>query len=206
MKRARSHSLLHMQMGQETIYLLLSVTLFSALVMASYLLAVSRAQTPHDPPIVVLPETEGYYFAAGSATLSPGFEERLRRLVVPKVQEIGSRYDAKVIEVIGHTDEIPLHGHGLTPSNLDAVLVPMFTEGTAGEPVAADNAGLGMARAVAVARFLRTSGLGNRFSIVPLSAGSFLRTDDRPTTGGKPVADEARRRIEIRVRQRETGQ
>ncbi|OYY89759.1 MAG: hypothetical protein B7Y45_10850 [Sphingomonas sp. 28-66-16] len=190
-------------MGQETIYLLLAVTMFTTIVLAAYLLALRQEVKQQDPPIIVLPEAEGYYFGAGSAALSGDFENRLRRLVIPRLREIGATYDATVIEVIGHTDEIPLHGHGQLPSNLDAVLVPMFVGDAPAEPVAADNAGLGMARAVAVARFMRESGLSSKFTIIPLSAGPFLKPDDTALSAGEAVADEARRRIEVRLRRRE---
>ncbi len=203
MSRSSTRSNLHLQMGQETIYLLLAVTMFTTIVLGAYLLALRREIKPKDPPIIVLPEADGYYFAAGSAALSSDFQARLQRLIIPRLREISVNYDAKVIEVIGHTDEVPVHGGGKRGSNLDTTLVPLLIGNATIEPVASDNVGLGMARAVAVAHFMRVSGLGGKFTIVPLSAGPFLRPDDSLMTGGETVADESRRRIEVRVRRRE---
>lgn len=198
-----TRSNLHLQMGQETIYLLLAVTMFTTIILAAYLFALRAEVKPRDPPIIVLPEAEGYYFAAGSAALNADFAARLREQVIPRLREIGASYDATVIEVIGHTDEVPVHGGGRLGSNLDTALVPLLAGQPTPPPVASDNIGLGMARAVAVAAALRASGLVDRFTIVPLSAGPFLKPDDSVMTGGEPTADEARRRIEVRLRRRE---
>lgn len=203
MKRSTTASNLHLQMGQETIYLLLAVTMFTTIVLAAYLFALRSEIRPPDPPIIVLPEAEGYYFPAGSAALSGEFAAKLRSSVIPRLRQIGADYDATVIEVIGHTDEVPVHGGGKLGSNLDTALVPLLTGQPAPPPTASDNVGLGMARAVAVAAAIRASGLADRFTIVPLSAGPFLKPDDSVMTGGEPIADESRRRIEVRMRRRE---
>ncbi|MBX9797598.1 hypothetical protein [Sphingomonas sp.] len=202
MSREPQRSMLHMQMGQETIYLLLAITLFSTVVMGAYLIALNNAPKPREePPIIVLPEAEGFSFAAGSATLGPEFEARLTRQVIPRLRATARAYDARVIEVIGHTDDVPRQGGGRLPSDLDRTLVPYFLGQTDDAPDAADNAGLGMARAVSVARYLRLAGLQD-FTIVPLSAGPFLKPDDSVVAGGDAVADDSRRRIEVRLRRK----
>lgn len=201
MAKGSPRSTLHMQMGQETIYLLLAVAMFTTIILAGFLLATLREKRREDPPIIVLPEAQGFSFAAGSAALTPRFEDRLRRLVLPRVRDIGRRYSASVIEVIGHTDAVPRSTSALR-SNLDTVLVPLLLGADTPVPVAVDNAGLGMARAVAVARFMRREGLRD-FTIVPLSAGPFLKPDDTGVTANDDAADEARRRIEVRLRRRE---
>lgn len=200
MSRGSPRSTLHMQMGQETIYLLLAVTMFTTIILGGYLLAVARAKPREDPPIIVLPEAQGFSFAAGSAALTPGFEDRLQRSVIPRIREIGQQYQASVIEVIGHTDAVPRRSGGR--SNLDAVLVPLLLGKETSPPEPVDNAGLGMARAVSVARFMRGAGLRD-FTLVPLSAGPFLKPDDSVITAGDAAADESRRRIEVRLRRRE---
>lgn len=202
MSRQPTRSSLALQMGQETIYLLLAVALFSAILLGGYLVALANRPTPREePPIIVLPEAGGFSFPAGSAALSPAFEARLTRQVVPRLRAIGKAYDASVIEVIGHTDETPRQGGGRLPSNLDRTLVPLYLGQATAAPQASDNAGLGMARAVSVARFLRLAGLAE-FTIVPLSAGPFLQPDDRTIAGGEARADAGRRRIEVRLRRR----
>ena len=201
MSKGSPRSTLHMQMGQETIYLLLAVTMFTAIILGGYLLAVIRAKPRENPPIIVLPEAQGFSFAAGSAALTPGFEERLRRTVIPRIRQIGQQYQASVIEVIGHTDAVPRKSGG-TRSNLDGVLVPYLLGKDTAAPEAVDNAGLGMARAVSVARFMRSAGLRD-FILVPLSAGPFLKPDDSMVTAEDAAADDTRRRIEVRLRRRE---
>lgn len=190
-------STLHLQMGQETIYLLLTIAVFAALVLAAYV-AVSRKF--EDPPIITLSESQGFFFKTGSADLSKAFADQLRVKIAPRVREIAERYDAHTVEVIGHTDEVPLGPTIAGRSNLDRTLVPWFTGNSATAPAVSDNAGLGMARAVSVARALRESGLAKSFTIVPLSAGAFLKPDDTVTDGTTLAPDETRRRIEIRVR------
>lgn len=202
MNREGRQSALHLQMGQETIYLLLAITLFSTIIMGAYLIALNNAPKPREePPIIVLPETQGFSFPAGSAALSPDFEARLLRQIIPRLRATAKAYDARVIEVIGHTDDVPRQGGGRLPGNLDRALVPFFLGATAEPPIAADNAGLGMARAVSVARFLRLACLKD-FTIVPLSAGPFLKPDDSVVAGGDALADDARRRIEVRLRRK----
>ncbi len=197
MKGARRRSMLHLQLGQEIIYLIMAIAIFAALYLAIQL---TRDRRPEkDPPIILMREADGYSFPTGSALLSPEFERKLNEEVIPKVQETGTAYRATVIEVIGHTDQVPLKLVRRLEADLDKSLLPLLLTGK-GEPVAADNAGLGMARAVAVAHLLRKSPLGSRFQIIPLSAGPFQRPDDTAAVGGAAVADEARRRIEIRVR------
>lgn len=194
--REGSRSTLHLQLGQETIYLLLTAALFAAVVMATIL--ASQAKPHEEPPIITLSEADGFFFQTGSAALSKQFESRLESTVVPRLVELAIRYDASVIEVIGHTDEVPLR-RGQT-GNLDRTLVDWFAGRSTMPPTAADNMGLGMARAVSVARALRSSGLKAPLTVVPMSAGPFLKPDDTVTDGSSVVAAEKRRRIEIRLR------
>ena len=202
MRRESARSSLALQMGQETIYLLLAVALFSTIILGGALIALNARPKPREePPIIVLPEAGGFSFPPGSAALSPAFEARLARQVVPRLRAIGQAYGADVIEVIGHTDALPRQGGGRLPSNLDRTLVPLYLGRETVAPQASDNAGLGLARAVAVARFLRLAGL-KRFTIVPLSAGPFLKPDDRSIDEGDAGADDQRRRIEVRMRRR----
>jgi len=107
----------------------------------------------HDwPPIINLSEADGYYFAAGSADLTPDFGLALRTLVVARLLQIAEEFDVDVIEVFGHTDEQPVSNR---VSNLDRNL-PAVTLGLSepGPLQWADNAGLGLARALAVVKVL----------------------------------------------------
>jgi flagellar motor protein MotB len=69
------------------------------------------------PPFIKISDAEGYRFASGDASISKAFEEKLSSQVVPRILAIINEYDADVIEIVGHTDEQPIHG--LT-STLDA--------------------------------------------------------------------------------------
>lgn len=194
-RRRRGGSSLHLQMGQETIYLLLTGGLFISLLLSLYIL--SRRGPTEQPPIVTLGEANGYTFATGSAAISPAFARQLSSVAAPRVREIADRYHAPVIEVIGHTDEVPVTR--LKQSDLDKSLIPWLRGGRQ-EPVAGDNVGLGMARAVAVARALRGAGLDARYTIIPLSAGPLVLPGDRVTDGRDAADDQRRRRIEVRLR------
>ena len=122
----------------------------------------ARGRAPKDghkwPPIINLSEAGGYYFATGSAELTAGF--RSRAADRGGRQAAGDRRvpDVDVIEVIGHTDE---RRSTAALSNLDREL-PAVTSGDNGVGVlqSADNAGLGLARALAVVERLvgRTCG------------------------------------------------
>ncbi|MDB5695526.1 MAG: nuclease [Sphingomonas bacterium] len=88
-------------------------------------------------------------------------------------------------------------------SNLDRTLIP-WLRGGAVEPTVGDNVGLGMARAVAVARALRKAGVGEAYVIIPMSAGPLVRPGDRVTDGARAADEQNRRRIELRLRRPST--
>ena len=76
--------------------------------------------------------------------------------------------DVNVIEVIGHTDEQPLVQR---PSNLDELLMPVLQGKSSVIRLApADNAGLGLARAVSV-----IAGLAEGRTTLPLGDTSLFR-------------------------------
>jgi flagellar motor protein MotB len=150
------------------------------------------------PPIITLSEADGYFFASRSAELRPDFETKLRTAVVDRLLDIARAFPVDIIEVIGHTDERPLSG-GL--SNLDREL-PVVTSGASGvwllQP--ADNAGLGMARALAVVKVLSSDVRLRAFRILPLSAAQLIGTDGRLTRWDEQGDVQQLRRIEIRMR------
>jgi flagellar motor protein MotB len=150
------------------------------------------------PPIINLSEAGGYYFATGSAELTPSFATELRTVVVDKLLEIADSYDVDVIEVIGHTDEQPVNGRA---SNLDRALSSV-TSGTSGAGVLqwADNAGLGLARSLSVVERLSADPRLRNFRILPLSAAQLIGIDGRLTHWDGHGDVRERRRIEIRMR------
>jgi len=150
------------------------------------------------PPIINLSEADGYFFATRSAELRPDFESKLRTTVADRLIDIAASFQVDVIEVIGHTDERPVSG-GL--SNLDREL-PLVISGAVGVGLLqpADNAGLGLARALAVVRVLAADPRLRGFRVLPLSGAQLIGTDGRLTRGDDQGDVRERRRIEIRMR------
>ena len=150
------------------------------------------------PPIINLSEAEGYFFATRSAELRPDFESKLRTAVVDRLLDIAASFHVDVIEVIGHTDGRPVSG-GL--SNLDRELSSVMS-GASGVDLlqAADNAGLGLARALAVVKVLSSDARLRGFRILPLSGAQLIGTDGRLTRWDEQGDVRERRRIEIRMR------
>jgi len=152
----------------------------------------------HDwPPIIPLKEAEGYKFDTGSAEVRADFAQRLRTVIKDAILETIKKYPADVIEVMGHTDERPISG----TSNLDTSLIAVLSgSAPAGQLSSADNVGLGMARAAAVALVLQSCPELTEFKIIPYSGGQIIEPGDRLATGENSGDREERRRIEVRVR------
>jgi hypothetical protein len=152
----------------------------------------------HWPPIINLSEADGYFFAVGSAELTPDFAADLRGAVVDRLLQIAVAFDVDVIEIIGHTDEQPITSR---VSNLDRRLSSVtLGESEVGSLQWADNAGLGLARALAVVQVLSADPRLHNFRILPLSAAQLVGVDGRLTRWDDHGDVRERRRIEIRMR------
>ena len=164
------------------------------------LLKSSTAAGEHSwPPIIRLGEADGYYFELGKASLTDKFRSRLTTSVIPKLVDTMEEYGVDVIEVVGHTDEVRVK-EGLI-SNLDEQLIRTIRENAdVADLIASDNAGLGMARAVAVALILRSDPRLKRYRIIPLSGAQLIDERERLSTGTGATNVRERRRIEIRIR------
>ena len=150
------------------------------------------------PPIIKLSDAEGYSFISGKAELLPKLEEVLTSKTPAEILGYIKQYDVDVIEVVGHTDEQPL---GIRQSNLDRDLLSVLKNtANVSTLVPADNAGLGLARAVSVVSVLRRSLLLEKFKIIPLSGAQLVNTDETLAIQGVSREDAQRRRIEIRLR------
>lgn len=177
------------------------------------------------PPIISLSEEKGYFFRTGSAELEASFKTALTTTTLDKIVDILKQYDVDVIEVVGHTDEqaygprraaapaqtadtagVPVV---LTPppvaariSNLDRGLTTVLrSESDVGKLTPADNAGLGLARAVSVVSTLQKSPKLAGYKMIPLSGGQLIDTNESLALSGTSGGDVAqRRRIEIRLR------
>ena len=150
------------------------------------------------PPIINLSEAGGYFFAVGSADLTADFAIALRTTVVNRLLDIAAAFDVDVVEVIGHTDEQPVSSRA---SNLDRTLGSV-TSGASDAAVLqwADNAGLGLARALAVVKVLAADPRLRSFRILPLSGAQLIDSDGRITRWDGQSDMRERRRIEIRMR------
>jgi flagellar motor protein MotB len=151
------------------------------------------------PPIISLSEAGGYFFEKGSAELSLPFREKLTTSTPEQIAALIKQYDVDVIEVVGHTDEQPV---GIRQSNLDRDLVPVLKNyANVASLVPADNAGLGLARAVSVVSVLNRSPLLSGYKLIPLSGAQLVNTDETLAIDGVFSGDiRERRRIEIRLR------
>lgn len=160
---------------------------------------VPPAPSGHDwPPMITLGSDE-FRFVVSSAELSDDFRARLQTDIAQQLRDLLELYDVDVIEVVGHTDEQPIKSTQL--STLDTLAIPVLN-GDA--PIAdlkpVDNAGLGLARAIAVANALASELEGTGVKIVPLSGAQLILPGDVVSDGLNPDDDRNRRRIELRVR------
>ncbi|RWC23243.1 MAG: hypothetical protein EOS51_08225 [Mesorhizobium sp.] len=160
--------------------------------------------TPHRwPPIISLSELEGYNFKVGSAELSDTFIIKLREKA-SEIADTAKEYGVDIIEVIGHTDEQAMSG---SVSNMDKGLkLVLDGKKPIGSLHPADNAGLGLARAISVAELLETMADLTGLTILPMSGGQLILPGDQLTDGAQSGDVKARRRIEIRVRKRSEQQ
>lgn len=149
------------------------------------------------PPFFSLSEAGGYYFESGKATLRADFVRKLETTIIPMLKKHIEDYGVDVVEVIGHTDEVPMSGQ----SNLDALLIRASRNLASTESLrSTDNAGLAMARAVAVVRILRSDPRLADVTILPLSGAQLIVPVDKAADGRATKDDQSRRRIEMRLR------
>jgi hypothetical protein len=85
----------------------------------------------------------------------------------PKILELVNRFQTDVVEIVGHTDEQPIPS-GI-PSTLDTLSIDVIAKGEPASRLdAADNAGLGFARA-----------LLKSLTVLPLSAAQVIDVDGK---------------------------
>jgi len=150
------------------------------------------------PPIIKLSEAAGYHFKSGSAELSDRFRSDLAGPISAQIAELIKQYDVDVIEVVGHTDERPV---GARQSNLDSDLLAVLRNSAdIASAMPADNAGLGLARAVSVVSVLLQNRSLAGYKLLPLSGAQLINNDETLAISGTPGDVLERRRIEIRLR------
>ncbi|MBK9978466.1 MAG: hypothetical protein IPP20_11155 [Gemmatimonadetes bacterium] len=156
--------------------------------------APSTTPTVDRPPIIALTEGDGYTFDAGSADLSESFQDALDRLVAPAILEAAERYQCDVVEVVGHTDGQPVN----RKSGLDTA--SMADTDFLGRALAGSNADLGLMRAWAVRRQLRTRTELKHLKFRALSGANLTLPNGDDADWRDRTDVQERRRIEIRLR------
>lgn len=158
---------------------------------------IREASDPYlGPPIIRLSEADGYSFATNSSDIRAEFASLLRQSAVPRILEIAAQYRTDTIDIVGHTDERAIAGK----SNLDRELVPFLNGRRTRSLRAADNAGLGFARAAAVARILSRVSALRPYRIIPMSGAQVILPRGTISDGADSGDVPDRRRIEIRMR------
>ncbi|MDM9645607.1 OmpA family protein [Rhizobium sp. S163] len=132
------------------------------------------------PPIINLSEAGGY-FTSGSAALTPEFEGKVETSIADQIADNLERYKVDVVEVIGHTDEQRV---ARSTSNLDDASIGVINGRLPVDALQpADNAGLGLARAIAVANVLKAKANLKDVTVLPISAAQLVVPDDKLTAG-----------------------
>jgi hypothetical protein len=189
------------------------------------------AQPPPQRPLILnLTEREGFRFATGSYVIDEQFMAKLRTVIAPAILKLSAEYQARVVEVVGHTDSVPMLSQQPSPERkLPSSLAPATAAPTTVSPPerklssstldrklndylsgaktsaeVVDNVGLGMMRAASVVRALKELPDLQRggFVFLAMSAGQTIGPDDRTigAESGPLAGDEKRRRVEIRLR------
>ena len=155
------------------------------------------------PPIISLSEAQNYSFRVGNATLAPQFSSALKGGIAQEILAILQQYDADVIEVIGHTDPQPMRSNRVT--NLDKAASDFLNSNSDVSLSARDNAGLGYARALSVTRELMKVPELSNYTILPYSAAQMITPNEEISDGLSAFNGEQLRRIEIRVRRKQSN-
>ena len=150
------------------------------------------------PSFINLSGEEKYSFEVGEAIVSDEFKQYIIDEIVQQILSHKSDYGASIVEVIGHTDEQPI-ARGST--NFDNEILEAYKGSLPVDNLKpADNAGLGIARAVAVIKVLESIDELSGLTFVPLSGGQLILPSDGFIRGNLSGDVKERRRIEIRVR------
>jgi len=153
------------------------------------------------PPIISLPDAENFSFEIGCAQLTDGFKQQLGSDIANQILQVLNEYQADVIEVIGHTDLQPMN-QAIRTTNLDAESQKFFISDRDIDLRAKDNAGLGYARALSVTKQLKKIPELSGYTILPYSAAQMISPDETINLDPDAFESSQLRRIEIRVRRK----
>jgi outer membrane protein OmpA-like peptidoglycan-associated protein len=168
--------------------------IISFLLLISLLQSISIAKKLESASPIIIDEKSGNFkFPSGSAELTPDLQKYIQNTILPKIKKATEKGNIDFIQIIGHTDSQGIRN----ASNLDGKLT---SAATGNEKInalkAGSNTDLGLMRAVAVVQFLNTNKLG-KVKFRAYSAGQLYLPSGELAKIDR-VADDARRRIEIR--------
>ena len=133
--------------------------------------------------------------------MTENFKTQLSDKIAQQILSTLSKYEADLIEVIGHTDLQPMSR--ARESNLDTTAKNFFESDGEVRLFAKDNVGLGYARALSVARHLLGTPELQGYTILPYSAAQLITPYGTITTANDDFESSQLRRIEIRVRRQD---
>jgi len=175
-----------------------------------------RRQLHDKPPNIQIVDKEGYRFESGRSAMGSDFISALRRNEFPILaseivdREAEGRVKVDTLEIIGHTDGVPLSGNGNLDQRLPDVLAGRFLNSilTPGSLTPGSNNDLGLLRALAVREQWDTFIKGHeqrdilrKIHVRCYSAGQTILpyTKDDATADDFRQPDPRARRIEMRL-------
>ena len=160
-------------------------------------------------PYITIKAVNSLSFASGSSKLSPAFHDTVETEVIKDIEKNIIEHHINLIEVIGHTDGMPVKtGNRTMDTNLELIASQTYDPNRKPNAAQGSNTDLGMLRAVEVVKLLRhLRSRGKLLGIDPdkgfraYSSGQLTMPDHTLSNGQGRKDDESRRRIEIRLTQ-----
>ncbi len=145
-------------------------------------------------PIIIDEKSGNFKFPSGSAALTPDLKKYIETNIAPEIENATKKDNIDFIQVIGHTDSQGISN----ASNLDGKLTSAATgKGKITDLKAGSNADLGLMRAIAVVQFLQQTKKLDEVKFRAYSAAQLYLPSGK-LASQNVIADDARRRIEIR--------
>lgn len=169
--------------------------------------ASSLLEKSNAPPHIIMSETRGFSFPSGSSKLSGEFREKLSNEVVAHIEQAIHDHHINLIEVIGHTDGVPVkRGTKEIDGTLETIAGEAYNPAREPRAVQGSNTDLGMLRALEVVKLLKQLRYEGKLKEIDpdtgfraYSSGQLTLVDGKLSNGQSRGDDSARRRIEIRL-------
>lgn len=169
--------------------------------------ASGASEKSNAPPHIIMSETRGFSFPSGSSKLSGEFREKLGTEVVAHIEQAIHDHHINLIEVIGHTDGVPVkRGTKQIDGTLETIAGEAYNPDREPRAVQGSNTDLGMLRALEVVKLLKQLRYQGRLKEInpdtgfrAYSSGQLTLVDGKLSNGQSRGDDSARRRIEIRL-------